>query len=64
MESLRIQEIQQEIKAYEAKLRDKSIQVAEVDQIAQHIENMTIELEYELERHTQEIENKTTDGVS
>lgn len=63
METLRIQEIKQEIKNYESKLKDKSISVADVDQIARHIEHMTIELEYELEKHTQEIQNKTTSRV-
>lgn len=63
METLRIQEIQQEIKAYENKLKNKKISVTEVEQIAQHIEHMTIELEYELEKHTQEIQNKTTDKI-
>jgi hypothetical protein len=63
MEALRIQEIKQEIKAYESKLKDKNISVTEVDQILQHIENMTIELEHELEKHTQEIQNKTADRI-
>lgn len=64
MESLRIQEIKAEIKSYEAKLKDKSISITEVDQIARRIESMTIELEYELEKYAQDVQNRSSKGVA
>lgn len=58
MNILRIEEIKEEIKNYENKLKDKNIREAEVDDIAYHIEHLTLELERELHIQTQEVQSK------